>query len=90
MKHIVEIKMPNLFGRKKKVEIEASDDPNIEEVIVETSKRIEDVSNVLKVVAPLVAVLAVGYVAGYNRGMLKGVLKDKSERIIIISNREEV
>lgn len=90
MKHIVEIKMPSILGRKKKVEVPDSEDPNIEEVIVETSKRIEDASNVIKVVAPLVAVLAVGYIAGYNRGMLKGVLRDKSERIIVITNREEV
>lgn len=88
MKHIVEIKMPNMFGRKKKAQVESLDEPNIEEVIVETTRRIEDASNALKVVVPLVAVLAVGYIAGYNRGMLKGVLRDKSERIIIISNKE--
>lgn len=89
MKHIVEFKFPSMFKRKERVvEVSDSDDPNIEEVIVETSKRIEDAGNVIKFVVPVIALIAVGYIAGYNRGMLKGVLRENTERVIVITNRE--
>lgn len=95
MIHVVEFKLPNIFGRKKKVEetVVKTDEVNVEEVIVdaigETKKLIEDTNNgikdTLKFLAPFAATLAVGYVAGYNRGLVRGMIKDVSERIIVIN-----
>lgn len=78
MRHIVEIKFPKLFGNKKKVvETEVVQEANIEEVLFETKKQIEETSNdikdTLKVATPFAIILTVGYVLGYNRGLVKGI-----------------
>ena len=89
MRHVVELKMPKLFGKKKDdIREEAA---GVEETIVETieeaKKTIVDTNDkfkeTLKVAAPFVATLAVGYMLGYNRGLTKNI-KNAGEKIIVI------
>lgn len=66
MRHVVELKMPKLFGRKKA----------IDETEVRTEIDLEDgdkaVPAVLVIAVPLVVGLGIGYLVGYKAGTNKG------------------
>ena len=76
VKHTVHLKLPKLFGRKKKTNEEGP------EVVTEVDleKREQDISTALLVVAPLVVGVSIGYLVGFKAGVHKGgtvvIMKD--------------
>lgn len=65
MKHIVEVKMPRLFGKKAKDESEVRTEVDLED-------KEKSIPTALLITAPLVVGMAIAYMAGYNRGVSKG------------------
>lgn len=68
VKHTVHLKMPKLFGKKKKNEDEGP------EVVTELDleKREQEISVAILVAVPLVVGVSVGYLVGFKAGVHKG------------------
>lgn len=69
MRHIVEFKMPKMFGNKKKVE----DEPEVRtKVDLDEAVKTVDIPQPLFIGGLVVAGLTVGYLVGYKQGVEKG------------------
>lgn len=90
MRHVVEFKLPKIFGKKKEIDSNAKSihELGVEETIVETiadTKKVifetnDKLKDTIKVAVPIVAALTVGYMFGMNRGLAK----NPGEKIIVI------
>lgn len=72
VKHTVQLKMPKIFNRKKKTEVEEKPDVTTEVHIEEVIKIPKEVPQIVKMGGVLAVGLTVGYLAGFKDGVSKG------------------
>lgn len=77
MKHVVQIKLPKIFGKKKENEPDVTTEIHLEDSVM-------DLKDVAMKVAPFAGTLAVGILIGNNHALKKALKASVDARITII------